>query len=81
MVIVVKEMAAGSLFAADQLQLLIEAFDSACDELGLQDREDIMAEIVAKAVVQVGKERLADPASMKRRAMALLLHKTPNRGV
>ena len=65
------DMLAGSIFAPEEIKILVAAFEGACDEIGLKDREDVMAEIVAKAVIQTGGRQTAD-AALKNQALALL---------
>jgi hypothetical protein len=58
-------MLAGSIFAPEEIRILVAAFEDACDEMGLQDRDDVMAEIVAKAVIQTGGRQMADASTLK----------------
>ena len=66
------DMLAGSIFAPEEIKILVAAFEGACDEIGLKDRDDVMAEIVAKAVIQTGGRQMADARTLKNQALALL---------
>jgi hypothetical protein len=62
----------GGAFSPEDVAILVAAFEDACLELGLKAHDDLMTEIVAKAIVSVGRQRVSDPETLKNRALLLL---------
>ncbi len=62
-----------SSFGPDEVKTIISGFDRLCARMQLVDRTDPLMEIVAKAVLTVARDGVRDPATIERRAMALLI--------
>jgi hypothetical protein len=62
----------GGAFSPEDVTVLVTAFEGACLELGLGNRDDIMAEVVAKAVVNAGRQSMSDAKTVQGRALLLL---------
>jgi hypothetical protein len=68
----IRALLEGGVFSPEDVTVLVAAFEGACLELGVSNRDDIMAEVVAKAVVDVGRQSMTDAITMRNRALLLL---------
>ena len=62
----------GVAFTPEEVAILVAAFEGACLELSLKIRDDVMAEVVAKAIVNVGRREVSDAKTVQNRALLLL---------
>jgi hypothetical protein len=62
----------GVTFTPEEVAILVAAFEGACLELGLKSRDDVMAEVVAKAIVNIGRREISDAQAVQNRALLLL---------
>lgn len=69
---VIRAALEGNTFSPEQVAVLVAAFEAACLELGLKSRDDVMAEVVAKAIVTVGRQDISDVKTIQNRALLLL---------
>jgi hypothetical protein len=59
-------------FSPEEAKMLVEAFESCLQHLGLTNREDPLTAHVAKIIIQLAKEGERDPAKLCERAEAAL---------
>ena len=59
----------GGAYTPDQIALLNRAFDLALSSLSLLDRNDRLCEIVARKVIEVGKDGIGDPCEIAEQAV------------
>ena len=62
----------GVAFTPEEVAILVAAFEGACLELGLKIRDDVMVEVVAKAIVNIGRREVSDAKTVQNRALLLL---------
>jgi hypothetical protein len=58
-------------FSPEQITTLVAAFERACNELGLVDRDDPLNEVVAKAVIYAAKFGTSSAAEIEQRALMI----------
>jgi hypothetical protein len=57
---------------AQEISRLRKAYDLALREIGVKDRDDPLAEIVARKIIEIGQTGIKDPAEISRLAVERL---------
>jgi len=71
-----RHMATGAAFSPEEVQVLVQAYEGCCKEMGFTPRNDILTETVAKAVLQVGKLGVSNAAAVQKQALIVLRGRT-----
>ena len=54
----------GQAFDPDTVEAMGKAFVSTCEALGLNDRTDPLAELIAKKIIELAERGLRDPTAL-----------------
>jgi hypothetical protein len=60
-------------FGPDEIELLVGAFDQACQSLSLPDRDHPVRELLARAIVDLAATGERDPMNLHERAIESVL--------
>lgn len=63
---------ANSSFGPDEIKLMMEAYEGALIDLGINNRDDPVTELIAKSIVNVTASGERDPILVKERALHAL---------
>jgi hypothetical protein len=56
-------------FAPEDITLLVSAYERTLRKLGLKDRNDPLAEMVAKTIIEIRQNGITDPAQISQLAI------------
>lgn len=65
----IKVLLRNSALGQDDVARLTKAFERALRKIGIQDRNDVLSELVAKKVIEIGEAGVTDPAKISARAI------------
>ena len=68
----IRQLLDGGSFGPDEIKVITSAFESACESLGLRNREDPIVALVAKKTLDIVNQGVADPAEIQRRVVEAL---------
>jgi hypothetical protein len=62
---------ATTAFRPDDVKALVAAFEDACNRLKVDDPQSAMAFLIARSIIQIGKEGERNPKRLSERVIAL----------
>ena len=68
----IHRLIAAGTFGPDEIRVMIAAYESALIDLSFTDRDDPLAELIAKSIVNVTATGERDPERIKERALNAL---------
>ncbi|WP_198164101.1 hypothetical protein [Bradyrhizobium jicamae] len=56
----------------DEIKRLTDAYEHTLSVLSVKDRDDLLAELIAKKIIEIGQTGLKDPAQISARAIEVI---------